>query len=246
MAAKPCPGCRKQVPVACKKCGCGHSFFAARRPAGKAKKDDAVQKKEKAPPVVRPSASVSVDTKVHSPVDAIDIDEDIPLATLRQLKHGETDLPRRRTGRVQREKPNFYDALEYDNQMRRKMRLLKRKCKSEEGIPKPSETQSPSSIVEVPTKEVRVKSTEVVPQAAKKRRGRPPRLTNTTKVVKVSKPTVSLPLNNKVKQPKEPNPASIGDYHEDLMKGITPEKALQCTTILADINRKWVTVSWRI
>lgn len=57
-----------QVPVACKACPCGHSFFNARRT-----------------------------TRVLSP---------------------SSDF-RRRTQRVRREKPNYYDALEYDKQVRK-------------------------------------------------------------------------------------------------------------------------------
>jgi len=96
--------------VACKKCVCGHSFFAARRLA-KGKKDEApIPKREK--------TSVAA-TKIPPLQNVAEDVEDIPLATLRQLKREEPNLPRRRTGRVQREKPNFYDALEYENQMRK-------------------------------------------------------------------------------------------------------------------------------
>lgn len=59
-----------QVPVACKACPCGHSFFNAKKT-----------------------------TRVPSP------GEDI----------------RRRTQRVRREKPNYYDALEYDKQLKKVM-----------------------------------------------------------------------------------------------------------------------------
>lgn len=76
----------------------------------------------------------------------------------------------------------------------------------------------------------------------KKRRGRPPRLTG--KGTKPVQTPVSLPLNNKTKQPKESTNGV--DLQEDLMKDISPEKALQYNIILDDINRKWATVSWRI
>ncbi|KAL3289986.1 hypothetical protein HHI36_023366 [Cryptolaemus montrouzieri] len=68
MIAKGCPKCDQQVPVACKACPCGHSFFNARRTA-----------------------------RVLSP--GVDM--------------------RRRTQRVRREKPNYYDALEYDKRIRK-------------------------------------------------------------------------------------------------------------------------------
>lgn len=57
-----------QVPVACKACPCGHSFFNARK-------------------------------------------------TARVLSPGE-DI-RRRTQRVRREKPDYYDALVYDKQIKK-------------------------------------------------------------------------------------------------------------------------------
>lgn len=68
MIAKGCPKCDQQVPVACKACPCGHSFFNARR-----------------------------NTRAASPAEDI----------------------RRRTQRVRREKPNYYDALEFDKQVKK-------------------------------------------------------------------------------------------------------------------------------
>lgn len=68
MIAKGCPKCDQQVPVACKACPCGHSFFNARR-----------------------------NTRAASPAEEI----------------------RRRTQRVRREKPNYYDALEFDKQVKK-------------------------------------------------------------------------------------------------------------------------------
>ncbi|XP_019865908.1 UPF0547 protein C16orf87 homolog isoform X2 [Aethina tumida] len=73
MIAKGCPKCEQQVPVACKACRCGYSFFNAKRVA----------------------------TKVLSPT---------------------VDSCRRRTQRVRREKPNYYDALEFDKQVRKTKR----------------------------------------------------------------------------------------------------------------------------
>lgn len=72
------------MPVACKACPCGHSFFSARR-------------------------------------------------TARVLSPGE-DI-RRRTQRVKREKPNYYDSLEYDKQTRR-ARLRNSECDEEDYIKK--------------------------------------------------------------------------------------------------------------
>ncbi|PBC26175.1 hypothetical protein APICC_09519 [Apis cerana cerana] len=77
--SKGCPKCEQQlylitliVPVACKACPCGHSFFNARRNS------------IKSPP---------------SPDNGV--------------------MKTRRTNRIKREKPNYYDALEYDKQSKK-------------------------------------------------------------------------------------------------------------------------------
>jgi len=224
MAAKNCPGCSKQVPVACKKCGCGHSFFTARRPNKTKKNKDDVSKKEKVP---------STATAKGSPAEV-----DVPLPALRQPKSEDRDLPRRRTGRVQREKPNFYDALEYENQMRklRKMRLLKGKPKGEEARSKEKDRRSSSD--EAPTQK-EPKSEPAPPPQVKKRRGRPPRLT-TTKGQAAKGKAAPAPLTSQPKL-RETSTEAFDDF-----VGITPEKALQFNIILGDINRKWVTVGWRV
>lgn len=74
--SKGCPKCEQQVPVACKACPCGHSFFNARRNS------------VKGPP---------------SPDSGT--------------------MKTRRTNRIKREKPNYYDALEYDKQTRKSAKL---------------------------------------------------------------------------------------------------------------------------
>ncbi|XP_022907741.1 UPF0547 protein C16orf87 homolog isoform X1 [Onthophagus taurus] len=79
MIAKGCPKCEQQVPVACKACPCGYSFFNARRTS-----------------------------KVLSQSD-----------------------DRRRTQRVRREKPDYYDILEYDKQIK-KRGLFKTKARNSE------------------------------------------------------------------------------------------------------------------
>jgi len=75
--------------VACKKCGCGHVFFTSRRNA----------------------ASISRDLAAASANDVGGSDDLHDQEGLNQ--------PTRRSGRVTRERPNFYDALEYENQTRR-------------------------------------------------------------------------------------------------------------------------------
>lgn len=65
-----------KVPVACKACPCGHSFFNARRNS------------IKSPP---------------SPDNGV--------------------MKTRRTNRIKREKPNYYDALEYDKQSKKSAKV---------------------------------------------------------------------------------------------------------------------------
>ncbi|XP_037088141.1 UPF0547 protein C16orf87 homolog [Pollicipes pollicipes] len=74
---KECPGCERQLPVACKTCPCGHSFR-------------------------KPSDSTSVPTRLSS-----------------SSKEGESPA-RRRTERVKREKPKFYDASQYERAPRKR------------------------------------------------------------------------------------------------------------------------------
>lgn len=66
-----------KVPVACKACPCGHSFFIARRNS------------IKSPP---------------SPDSGV--------------------MKTRRTNRIKREKPNYYDALEYDKQTKKSAKVI--------------------------------------------------------------------------------------------------------------------------
>ncbi|XP_043188771.1 UPF0547 protein C16orf87 homolog [Amphibalanus amphitrite] len=81
---KECPGCERQLPVACKTCPCGHSFR---------KSSD---------------STVSSAAPVGSPGRA-------PGAA----KEGESPA-RRRTERVKREKPKFYDASQYERAPRKR------------------------------------------------------------------------------------------------------------------------------
>ncbi|XP_014214952.1 UPF0547 protein C16orf87 homolog [Copidosoma floridanum] len=74
--SKGCPKCERQMPVACKACRCGHSFFNARRNS------------IKSPP--SPEAGT---------------------------------IKTRRTNRIKREKPNYYDSLEFEKQTRKSNKL---------------------------------------------------------------------------------------------------------------------------
>lgn len=72
-----------KVPVACKACPCGHSFFNARR------------------------------NSIKSP----------PSPELGAMKT-------RRTNRVKREKPNYYDSLEFEKQSRKSAKVKFKQCLS--------------------------------------------------------------------------------------------------------------------
>ena len=73
--SKVCPKCEQQVPVACKACPCGHSFFNARRNS------------IKSPP---------------SPDNGV-------------MKTRQTNRPK--------QKPNYYDSLEYDKQSKKSAKV---------------------------------------------------------------------------------------------------------------------------
>ncbi|XP_012147222.1 uncharacterized protein LOC100882086 isoform X1 [Megachile rotundata] len=75
--SKGCPKCELQVPVACKACPCGHSFFNARRNS------------IKSPP---------------SPDNGV-------------MKTRQTNRPK--------QKPNYYDSLEYDKQSKKSAKIRK-------------------------------------------------------------------------------------------------------------------------
>ncbi|CAG2063434.1 unnamed protein product [Timema podura] len=80
MIGKCCPECTQQVPVACKACPCGYSFFNAKR-------------------TVSTSDSAAETTAMD-----------------------EGGAKRRRTERVKRGKPNFYDASQFDKDTKKRVR----------------------------------------------------------------------------------------------------------------------------
>ncbi|XP_075226380.1 uncharacterized protein LOC142327329 [Lycorma delicatula] len=98
-----------------------------------------------------------------------------------------TSGSRRRTERVKREKPNYYDASEYEKKTKKK-RLERGQYQGRE-------------------------------------RGRPPNPHNLKKKKK------------KTKTPKE--------SEDDVTTVLSPEKTLQCSIILAELNRKFISTTWR-
>ncbi|XP_057376445.1 UPF0547 protein C16orf87 homolog isoform X1 [Daphnia carinata] len=90
---KSCPSCSKHVAVACKNCPCGHIFFVARRSSALVSK-----MKEEADRTTRVSPPPPPDPSTSS-----------------RFQPGI-----RRTERVKRDKPDFYNASEYDKQRKPK------------------------------------------------------------------------------------------------------------------------------
>ncbi|XP_076063045.1 uncharacterized protein LOC143038052 isoform X3 [Oratosquilla oratoria] len=188
---KKCPECRKLVPVATKHCHCGHQFFEERRrsTASNASEqddmDDSPLKELKDMKPTRGGASGKLSIDAASP--ALEV--------------------KRRSERVKREKPNFYDALEYDNQMRKVGRARKERQKEEPG----------------PIKRER-----------RERRVKP--------ASDQDDEEYDEPVKEKKKKKKKKN-AGNGekkdeDIEEDIMSNIPPEKELQFSIILSDINFK--------
>jgi len=104
--SKKCPQCKKQHPVATRHCsGCNHSFFDdKRRSSTNISPDPAGGEYEE----VSPGQAMSGNHMAG----------DFKGAALEGVK--------RRSERVKREKPNFYDATEYDNKQRKARRHRQR------------------------------------------------------------------------------------------------------------------------
>lgn len=171
MIAKGCPKCDQQVPVACKACPCGHSFFQARR-TSRVLSPDAREREG------RESTSSSSYSLGATPASA---------TSAASASSADGDDLRRRTQRVRREKPDYYDALEYDKQVK-KTRARNSECDDEDYI-------------------------------CSKRDGS------------------SKPRKKKVKKEE--------DDDDDLVNSLSAEKQLQCSLILAELNRKMQLVTWK-
>lgn len=110
--SKKCPDCKKQVPVATKHCQCGHQFFEERRRSTTSNTSEIDDLEDGALKDMKPSRGAASSSSGGGAVGI-------------GAGAGKTELGspapegKRRSERVKREKPNFYDALEYDNQMRK-------------------------------------------------------------------------------------------------------------------------------
>lgn len=110
--SKKCPDCKKQVPVATKHCHCGHQFFEERRKSTASNASEIEELEEGVQKDMKPSRGAASSSAGGGAVGI-------------GAGGGKTELGspapegKRRSERVKREKPNFYDALEYENQMRK-------------------------------------------------------------------------------------------------------------------------------
>lgn len=84
----------------------------------------------------------------------------------------------------------------------------------------------------------------------KKRRGRPPGITGKKQVagrVRIQINTKKSASNGRPQlNPNEVKDTKTPEDYDDIMKDITPEKALQYNIVLQEINRKWIQVGWKI
>ncbi|XP_042228618.1 transcription initiation factor TFIID subunit 11-like isoform X2 [Homarus americanus] len=100
------------VPVATKHCHCGHQFFEERRRSTTSNPSEVEDLEDNTLKDMKPSRGVATSSSVSG-----------MMAMASSVGKGELGSPapegKRRSERVKREKPNFYDALEYENQMRK-------------------------------------------------------------------------------------------------------------------------------
>ncbi|XP_069163180.1 uncharacterized protein [Procambarus clarkii] len=101
-----------EVPVATKHCHCGHQFFEERRRSTTSNTSEVEELEDSTLRDMKPTRGVATSSSVSG-----------LMAMASSVGKGDLGSPapegKRRSERVKREKPNFYDALEYDNQMRK-------------------------------------------------------------------------------------------------------------------------------
>ncbi|KAL4229830.1 hypothetical protein ACF0H5_010222 [Mactra antiquata] len=119
----------------------------------------------------------------------------------------------RRTERIRRERPDFFNAMEVDNQFKKK-----RKRKESAGS-----TSSLTNSVKASTSSVKTPTIEESPETPKRRRGRP----------KSASTSISVEISDKGSDTKSPTP------EEDWYGHLPHEKLQQYKIILAEINRKF-------
>lgn len=116
---KKCPNCRRQCPVATRNCPCGHQYFEERRRSTNSTNstnsittvDDDIKEIE----VVNVSPALAMKTQ-RGALGNKGLGSNGNSASAIDKDNASTN---RRSERVKREKPNFYDALEFENKQRK-------------------------------------------------------------------------------------------------------------------------------
>ncbi|XP_068227183.1 UPF0547 protein C16orf87 homolog isoform X2 [Palaemon carinicauda] len=194
--SKKCPECKKQVPVASKLCtSCSHQFFEERRKSTASNPSEAEDGEDLSLRDMKPARGIGAGN--GSGIMA--------LASGKDLSAPEG---KRRSERVKREKPNFYDALEYENQMRKA-----RKERQKEEPPNP---------------------TGRVKRERKVKNNSEPDDDDDDEPLKEKKKKKKKKNNNNNGEKKKEDE----EIDEDIMAGITPEKEKQYAIVLSDINFK--------
>lgn len=110
---KSCPKCEQNSAVASKSCKCGYSFFNARRSAGRPTAHVS--------PYTSPSSSIGSRSRSQQQSAAAAAAAAAANATAStSASANDGDESRRRTSRVRREKPNYYDSQEFDKKNKKK------------------------------------------------------------------------------------------------------------------------------
>ncbi|XP_042228619.1 transcription initiation factor TFIID subunit 11-like isoform X3 [Homarus americanus] len=205
---KKCPECKKQVPVATKHCHCGHQFFEERRRSTTSNPSEVEDLEDNTLKDMKPSRGVATSSSVSG-----------MMAMASSVGKGELGSPapegKRRSERVKREKPNFYDALEYENQMRKA-----RKERQKEEPPNPTGRVK---------RERKVKNNSEPVSVAIYRYNKDE--DEDEEPVKEKKKKKKKKNNNNGEKKEE-------EVDEDIMLGISAEKERQYSIVLSDINFK--------
>ncbi|XP_045205307.1 UPF0547 protein C16orf87 homolog [Mercenaria mercenaria] len=131
----------------------------------------------------------------------------------------DADAKIRRTERIRRERPDFFNAMEVNNQ-------FKKKRKRKESTPSITSTSITSTAPKPVTAPVKAPSEDA--DAPKRKRGRPKSVTSTMSCT-------SIDPSDKGSETKSPPP------EEDWYAHLPAEKFMQYKIILAEINRKFST-----
>jgi len=235
MATKNCPKCSSQVPVACKKCSCGHSFFNTRKGSGTSGSGQSSSS----------GASTSKQETVPPPEPPVVLRDRIPRERGRPVFYDAQEL----------------DAQMKKQKLLLKKQSKSQSSKSESSkVPgsKVSSTENdnaPTTEEEEPSGHISESGADDQNEPAKRKRGRPPgiggkkgRLSNPRNPIAINSSSRILPNRRSTSNANATNNnslnvnnnnvdvKSISDEAEDIMSDLSPEKALQLNIVLNEIN----------